>query len=382
MMSPPLPSTLSTSPPLDSPVAIGRDAVERFALLRPPVRRRGGSLPLAPPVTPVFFAGPENALVAQVATATTDDLIDQSPIVLIGPTGVGKTTLALHLAERLRLAILADRSSPGRSDRGRSADPMITSGDDYGRQYAAAVSAGDSEAFRGRIDAAEVWVIDQLEALAGKGSAQTELAARLDARQRAGRVSILTTNRWPCEQPGLQPELASRLGDGLSVLIRPPGAAARRRIAAELQLQHPGGGADIDPPTGRGQSPATARTIEASARQTSMRSRAGIVGSPPQPEPAATDLTNVIIRRVARQTGVTATAMRSGKRQRGIVQARSMAMYLCRQLTDESLQSIGRQFGGRDHTTVMHALQKIETLQETDAAVRRVITDVRDSVVN
>ncbi|SMP73166.1 chromosomal replication initiator protein [Neorhodopirellula lusitana] len=376
-------------------VAPTTQSVSSFALERPSLRRRRRENPVVRPVTPLFYYGRENRLAGYVCDRSVEPLLEIArPLLLVGRSGVGKTALALHLAQRIGIDTVwdsltaeteplatGDTPTAGVTSKVLSARVLYQPAIDFAREFASSIDSKDMPRMRARLDDAVVWVIDDLHAIADKAPAQAELAARLEARDAAGRITIVTCRRLPSEIRGLRPALVSRTLPGLTVTLHPPEGETRAAILRELVLSHL---PESDPDSwrlldGGLQSCVTVRELEAAVKQISLWCRMN--ESPICPEAIESAVGKInekeeisiksITTGVARQLGVKSSEMRSGTRRQNIVRARSLAMYLSRQLTDSSLTQIGDAFGGRDHSTVLHAIRKIESAFDEDAGLRR-----------
>lgn len=372
-----------------------------IALRVPQAIRSHAGRPSTPPMPllPVFLAGEENRFVSFVCQAPlstpaqgeTDrsdadgldtagelGLIGLGTLLLVGPAGCGKTAIATHLATRMLEQVVASASPPN-SD-GKPPISLFMPGVDFSRYYARAVDSDEISRFRRDLDHAPVLVIDDVHRMVGKPASQDELASRIEMRAAQGRPTILTCRRLPSQLAGLRPLLVSRMLPGLTVPIRLPGPAARRELLGEFarrrqlalgedELELLLAGLDADLPARRLE--AAVAHVELYCRMKGCRPnvhavRAAIGATQPNADLSTDQVAKVISRRYKLKLA----ELKSGTRRQEIVRARSLAMYLTRQLTGSSYHQIGKYFGGRDHTTVLHACRKTEALLHDNSDLR------------
>lgn len=324
-----------------------------------------------------FIGGQENALCRVACQAMALDKPRYNPIVFFGAGGTGKSLLARGLAARWR-------------QHNKGAKIVVTTGTDFARDYHHALETDSLADFRGKYRRPALLVIDDVHQLAEKTTVQSELACTLDAVLDRGHRVIATLAQAPAETPSLTASLASRLSSGLTIPLVPPGPDARRRILRRLaelhRLQLPEG---IIAGIADGSSHAAAaittvpelndlllQLVDAS-RQASRpideellrRLLAARDKAPKAP-------LHSITRLVSKYFRLRSTDLKGPTRQQRVVRARGVAMLLARQLTGESLEQVGRHFGNRDHTTVLHACRKTESLIEKDPVIRQAVEDL------
>ena len=335
----PLPSADAASPPLRDLSASGSDS---------------------------FFAGPENALVRSLVRLAETPLVTANPLVLYGPSGVGKSSLALALAACRR-------------DRCGLASVIVTTGPDFARALASAVENDSITDHRAENHRCDLLVIDDLHRLANKPAAQQFLISALDTLQKRGSLVIATLSRSPQATSGLAPPLISRLMGGLVVRLALPGPLARRELVrqtaarANLRLSEQ----DIDRLARYSDHTAEHCLSAAKIRQLVLQLAAG---NNLGPQPVAAKSHKMLCRRVislvAKHSALSVSELRGKSRRQAVADARGLTMYLIRRLASISYADVGRLFGNRDHTTVLHACRKVETQLKSDHNLRLTVDEL------
>lgn len=333
----------------------------------------GGS-PLDPRLTfDTFVTGRSNnlahAAVRQIADGRPEDLAMFNPLFIHGAVGIGKT----HLLQAVTWAV---SSNPERKAIYLTAEKFI-----YG--FAAALKEKSGSDFKAALRDIDVLIIDDLQFLLGKLHLEL-LGAAINASIDAGRQVILAADRPASELDGLDERTASRLAGGLVVEMGRPDRDQRRDILAKRVIagraHHPSFEiadpildylADVLSSNGR--------DLEAVVNRLLAHSK--LNDAPVTMELADHEARDLIRpfyeqRRIriediqkltGRYFGVSRADLLSARRTAVIVKPRQLAMYLSKMLTLRSLPEIGRRFGGKDHTTVLHAVRKIEALIPRDA---------------
>lgn len=320
-----------------------------------------------------FIIGEENRLVA-AAVAEMLETPTVGPLVLHGPSGTGKTLAAREIVAAWLIA--------------RPDDAVIRlGGGEFAEQYAAAVEADRIDAFRRRFAECDLLVLDGLQALHTKTTAQSELLQVLDALEGRGAV-IVTLDASPNRSESLTPPLAARLGGGIVVGLATPSAEARRTILQRL-ARRTGGPVDDDalqPLTadhslGIPEMTGTFLTLRQTAVVAGRTFDGAFVREALQRRTQATAPTlKQVTEAAARRFELTVADLKSHSRRRTVVAARDFAILLARRISGSTLQEIGRYFGGRDHTTVLHSCRKLEAAFPHDSDLRTTFDEIRRAV--
>jgi chromosomal replication initiator protein len=269
-----------------------------------------------------------------------------------------------------------------------------TCGSDFARSHAYAIDTDSLSDFRGKLSSAHLFVLDDLQQMRQKPAAQEELARLVDLFVDRGTAMLVTTSQPPCVPDGLAAGLCSRLSSGLSVPLLAPGMPARRVLLRRIADMHavPLSDAAID-------LLATGPTGTAADRLTVPQLNHAIVqlGHVARVEETSIDLDDirvflqdqaherqptfrVISGKAAKYFSVTVQQLRGPSRRSQVVRARGVAMLLTRNLTGKSLDMIGQYFGHRDHTTVLHACRKTESLRHIDPAISQALDELREQL--
>nr|WP_306890374.1 chromosomal replication initiator protein DnaA [Ancylobacter amanitiformis] len=304
--------------------------------------------------------------------------------VAAAPTGAGPVfnPLYLHAAVGLGKTHLLQAIAAAGPEHGRRVVYLTAERFMYG--FVAALKSQSAIAFKEQLRGIDTLVIDDLQFLQGK-SVQQEFCHTLNALMDSGRQVVIAADRPPAELDALEERVRSRLAGGLVVEIAPLDEELRLEILSArihaLASQHPGfhvppdvlafiarhcgqNGRDLDGALNRllAHNQLTARAITLEMAETAVRD---LVRST-EPKRVRVD---DILRIVAKHYNVTRADILSQRRTANVVKPRQIAMYLAKTLTLRSLPEIGRRFGGRDHTTVLHAVRKIEGLIGSDRAM-------------
>jgi chromosomal replication initiator protein len=355
--------------PLD---ATTKDATERLS--------QASALPNPKLTFDQFVIGDCNRL-AHAAALTVAEMPGQAynPLFICGPPGVGKTHLLNSIAD------LLIAHSPGLTVR-------VTTGEAFTNEFLGALSGRSTEAFKARFRHIDVLLVDDVQFLERKTRTEEEFFHTFNALYDSGRQIVLSSDRPPRDLQALEDRLRERFESGLVADIRPPEHATRMTILRK-RAQHD----DLDLPDEaplcliadrvrenvRAIEGALIRVVAYSSLTgrplTEQLTREVLDGLYPvdQPQtltgpPTIGDITAA----ACEQFGLTLDELLSTSRAARVSGPRQIAMYLTRELTRESLPAIGRYFGGRDHTTVMHAYRRTETRIASDARTRELVDNL------
>ena len=313
-----------------------------------------------------FVVGKANEVAYNAArTMAEGGTLGFNPLFLHGGTGLGKT----HLMHAMGQEFLARQ--PG-------ALVIYMSAEKFMYEFVAAMRAKDTHSFKARLRAADVLMIDDVQFIAGKESTQEEFFHTMNEIISAGRRLVITADRSPQDLDGIESRILSRLSWGLVADVNP----ADFELRLNILLKKLEGLPQISVP--HEVVMFLARRISANVRELEgalnrVVAYAMLTGRAIDMEFVQETLADLlratqrritideIQRRVCDHYRIKQTEMSSARRAREVARPRQVAMYLAKQLTPRSLPEIGRRFGGRDHTTVIHAVKQIEKLRAIDA---------------
>jgi chromosomal replication initiator protein len=290
-----------------------------------------------------------------------------NPLLLYGSTGLGKTHL-LHAAGHF----IAE-NNPG-------ARVMYLHSEKFVSEMIQALRRNSIDAFKRRYRSVDTLLIDDIQFFAGKDRTQEEFFHTFNALLESRQQIILTCDRYPKEVDGIEARLRSRFGWGLTVSIEPPDFETRVAI---LQKKATERGLDLDESVAF----LVAKRIRSHVRDLEGALNSLIANARFSGRTIDEDYTHEILRDVlavhdrlitieniqkvvADFYQLRVADLLSRRRSRSIARPRQMAMFLAKELTEHSLPEIGNAFGGRDHTTVLHACRKIQSLCESDGRLR------------
>ena len=286
-----------------------------------------------------------------------------NPLFLYGSVGLGKTHLMHAIAWQIQ------RTQPSKR-------VIYLSAEQFMYQFVRAVRTKDTMAFKEMFRSVDVLMIDDVQFIGGREATQEEFFHTFNALVDKNRQVVISADKSPSDLEGVEERMRSRLGWGLVADIHPTTYELRLSI---LQAKVERSGVDVPSKVIEFLAhKITSNVRELEGALTRIVAHASLVGRPITLE-AAQELLQDLLRacdrkvtieeiqkRVAEHFNVRVADMHSARRARAVARPRQVAMYLSKQLTARSLPEIGRRFGGRDHTTVMHAVRKVEELISLD----------------
>ncbi|MBC4017429.1 chromosomal replication initiator protein DnaA [Siccirubricoccus deserti] len=364
-------------PARTEPVGLAESLAVRPAERPAPEIRSDWVVPLEARFTfDTFVVGKPNEFAHACARRVAEKPASQgfNPLFLYGGVGLGKT----HLMHAIAWAI-------------REHEPVRTvaymSAEKFMYRFIAALRSQNTMEFKETLRAVDVLMIDDLQFLIGKDNTQEEFFHTFNALVDQGKQIVVSADKSPSDLSGIEDRLRTRLGCGMVAdlhattyelrfsILQAKAAAARVEVPAKvLELLA---------------SRITANVRELEGALNRLVAHAGLFGRPVTIDSAQEVLHDVlraherrvsieeIQRKVAEHYNLRLTDMVSARRARNVARPRQVAMYLAKQLTQRSLPEIGRRFGNRDHTTVMHAVSRVSELMQQDAGFAEDVTLLR-----
>jgi len=301
-----------------------------------------------------------------------------NPLFIYGAAGLGKTHLLHAIGHYVRSLY-------------SGAKVRYVSSEEFTNEFINAIRDDRQDRFKRRYRDVDVLLIDDIQFLEGKTQTQEEFFHTFNTLHNANKQIVLTSDRAPKRLEALEDRLRNRFEWGLITDVQPPDLETRIAILRKK--------AAMD----RLSAPADVLEFIASKIQTNIRELEGalirvtafanlnrqevdmtlaeIVLKDLIPEGGEPEITAaLIIAQTAAYFGLSIEELTGPSRGRHLVMARQIAMYLCRELTDLSLPKIGQQFGGRDHTTVMHAERKIRSLMAERRSIFNQVTELTNRI--
>jgi len=324
-----------------------------------------------------FVVGPNNRLAHAASMAVAENPANAyNPLFLYGGVGLGKT----HLLQAIGNAIA-----------GKNLNVLYVSSEEFTNDLINSIRGHETNAFRDRYRKIDVLLIDDIHFIAGKESTQEEFFHTFNTLHGQNKQIVITSDRSPKAMNTLEERLRSRFEWGLIADIQPPELETRIAI---LRAKAERAGRQVPDDILE----AIARQIQVNIRElegalTRVLAYSDLSGKELTMEIASTALVDFlpnntsvdpgqVVNAVANAFGVSHEQLLSKDRSRGIALPRQIAMYLMREESNATLPLIGATLGGRDHTTVMYACDKVAEMLERDDTLRRRVFQIRDRLYN
>ena len=326
-----------------------------------------------------FVVGPSNKLAFAAAKAVAAQPAEHyNPLFIYGDSGLGKTHLIYSIAHEIRQKRPAARI-------------VYIKGDEFINEFIEAVRTGRNQDFRVKYREADLLLVDDIQFVAGKEETQNEFFHTFNTLYESRRQIVLTSDRPPQEMSRLDDRLRTRFEWGLLVDVQPPDLETRIAIvknkAAQLGLLL------SDDVVGYIAKNVTSnvRLLEGTVKK--IKAFRDLLGSELDGESvdrAIHDMLrkenefipspDTIIAEICKYYRIDDAAIRGQQRDRNIVRGRQVAMYLIRRMSNYSYKDIGKEFGDRDHTTVMHSIEQVEQRMKKDTAFAEAVRDITANI--
>ena len=326
-----------------------------------------------------YVVGPSNRLAhsASIAVSKNPGQI-YNPLFIYGPPGVGKTHLLYAIANGIR------RDNP-------NANVVYIKGDEFTNELIAAIQSGKNIEFRSKYREADLFLIDDVQFIAGKEATQEEFFHTFNKLYESHKQIVMTSDRKPSDMLTLEDRLKTRFEWGLMADVQPPDYETRMAIiktkAKSLSLDMPEDVCNyiaINVPNNVRQIEGTVKKILAYRDLNNMpltlENVSRIISDMIHTEGSALPTPNLIITQVCKFYNLDESVLRGTLKTKGTAEARQIAMYLIRKLTNLSLPDIGQEFA-KDHTTVLHSIRKVESdLAKGDTGLQNNIRDITANI--
>ncbi|APG28203.1 chromosomal replication initiation protein DnaA [Syntrophotalea acetylenivorans] len=370
---------VSTTPPkksVDKPVSSPAPPSPTPAAAQPPVRTANNGFNLNSKYTfEEFVLGSSNQFACAAAMAVANNpATTYNPLFIYGGVGLGKT----HLVTAIGNAIL--KNNP-------EMKVCYYTSEKFMNELINSLRYAKMDEFRNKFRSMDVLLIDDVQFIAGKERTQEEFFHTFNALYDSHKQIVVTSDKFPKEIPGLEERLRSRFEWGLIADIQAPDMETKHAI---LKMKAEANGIGLPEEVAY----FLANSISSNVRELEgylvrIGAYASLTATPVTLEMAQEVLKDILIekkrelsveeiqKRVAHHYGIKVADIKSSKRMKALVLPRQIAMYLSRQLTSFSYPEIGDRFGGKDHSTIIHAIKKIEKNMEEDFQLRTVINSLK-----
>ena len=327
-----------------------------------------------------FIVGPSNRMAHSASIAVSQTPGEAyNPLFLYGPPGVGKTHLLYAIANSIR------KSNP-------EANVVYIKGDQFTNELIDAIQTGKNIEFRSKYREADLFLIDDIQFIAGKNSTQEEFFHTFNKLYEGHKQIVMTSDRRPTDMSTLEERLKTRFEWGLIIDIQPPDYETRMAIiktkAVSLGLDLADDVCNFiaeNVTSNVRQIEGTVKKIKAyhdlDNMPLNLENISAVIKDMFKSEGNSLPTPNLIISQVGKFYNLDESTLKGTQRTKEVAEARHVAIYLVRKLTNLSSPEIGREFGGRDHTTVLASITKIEdSLKKGDTALQNNLRDITANI--
>ena len=326
-----------------------------------------------------YVVGPSNKLAYAAAHAVSERPgVNYNPLFIYGDSGLGKTHLLYAIAHGLK------KNHP-------DAKIVYIKGDDFTNELVASIREGKNAEFRERYRQATLLLVDDVQFIAGKEQTQEEFFHTFNSLYEAGKQIVLTSDRPPREMTKLEDRLRTRFEWGLMVDVTPPDYETRLAIVKNKSAML--GVKLSDPVTDLIAENVTANVRQIEGTLNKILAYYDLMGSAMSQEDILRAIRDMIkknneyiptaqavVNYICSTYHIDEDVLRGQSRGREVVTARQIAMYLMRRMICMNLVDIGKEFGDRDHTTVLHSLDKVEKQMRSDPAFAEMVKQITTNI--
>ncbi len=357
-------------------LVLGEGELERFSVRTPDASFMPGTEEYT---FDRFVVGSSNKFAHAAALAVADNPgKSYNPLFIYGQSGLGKTHLMYAIAHTIH------KSHP-------NYNVVYIKGDSFTNELVQAIQTSRNQEFREKYRSADILLMDDVQFIAGKDISQEEMFHTFNTLYEAGHQIVFTADRPPKEMQRLDDRLKTRFEWGLPVDIQPPDYETRVAIIKNKAIRR---GMNLPDPVLQyiaDNITSNVRQIEGTvnkilafqelmgesvdvdtvirAVRDMFKEKADFLPSP-----------DVIIEEVCKYYNIENDSLRGQGRTKDTVLARQMAIYVIRNMTNLSLTEIGKEFDGRDHTTIMHSISRVETLMKQNPEINEIIKDLNANI--
>ena len=345
-----------------------------------PVAVENASIPIKSQLNPkytfnTFVPGASNQFSHAAALAVANNpATTYNPLFIYGGVGLGKTHLVNAIGNHI-------------SEKNGNLRVCYYTSEKFMNELINSLRYNKMDEFRNKFRSIDVLLIDDVQFIAGKERTQEEFFHTFNALYESHKQIVVTSDKFPKDIPGLEERLRSRFEWGLIADIQPPDVETRQAI---LKLKAEQNNILLPEDVGYFLSTSVSSNVrELEGYLIRIGAYSSLTSTQITLEMAKDVLKDILVEKnkelsiediqktVSNHFNIRVVDIKSSKRLKTLVTPRQVAMYLSRQLTSESFPEIGKRFGGKDHSTIIHAIKKVEQKMETDHQLRNIIENLK-----